>query len=115
MLILLTTTSLGWAVQKQYSPAKLLEVQRKTRQKVDMYLVNTPVMSEVLYYEILVRTDQSEYRAEYTPRHAEEELPESWVAGAELQIRLEKHYLILKRQDGGETRWILLKTTHIKK
>lgn len=79
-----------------------------------MYLVNNPVATEVPYYEITVRVGQTDYRAEYTPRHPEEELPDAWVNGAEVSVRLEKHHLLLKRPDGSELQWILLKKSPVK-
>jgi hypothetical protein len=103
-----------WAAQHEYSTGKILNVQRKTRQKVDMYLVNTPVGSEVPYFEITVRAGQIEYTAEYTPRHENDELPTEWVADSDVPVRLEKHSLFLKRSDGTELRWIVTKHKTIK-
>lgn len=114
LLALLFVSAVSWGVQPQYSPAKLIEVQRKTRQKVDMYLVNTPVTTEVPYFQITVRVDQTDYTAEYTPRHSEEQLPDSWVAGSDVMVRLEKHHLVLKRPDGSEFQWLLLKRSAVK-
>jgi hypothetical protein len=86
-----------------------MDVQRKTRDKVDMYLVNTPLTTAVPYFEITVRLNQTDYIAEYTPRQSGEELPGSWLAGADVQVRVEKRYLFLKRPDGSELRWIVIK------
>lgn len=102
-----------WGVEHQYITAKIAAVQRKTREKVDMYLVNTPVSTEIRYFELIVRLDKTEYTAEYTPRH-EEELPAEWVAGADIFVRLEKHSLFLKRSDGSEIRWTIVKRHAIK-
>ena len=102
------------AVQPHYSQAKLVKVERKTREKVNMYLVNTPVSTEVPYYQITLRLDQNDYKAEYTPRHPEEELPEAWVDGADVMVRTAKHHLFLKRPDGSELQWILLKRSPTK-
>jgi hypothetical protein len=107
-------TQLGWSVQKQYSTAQLVDVQRKTRDKVDMYLVNTPVTTPVPYFEIMVRLGNTDYVAEFTPRHEDEELPSDWVPGATVNVRLEKHYLFLKRFDGTEIKWIVTKRTRVK-
>ena len=81
------------AVQPHYSQAKLIGVERKTREKVNMYLVNTPVSTEVPYYQITVRLDQNDYKAEYTPRHPEEQLPETWVEGADVMVRVETSFV----------------------
>ncbi len=103
-----------WAAEHEYSTAKILNVERKTRQKVDMYLVNTPVGREVPYFEITLRAGQTEYTAEFTPRHENDELPAEWVADADVPVRLEKHSLFLKRTDGTELRWIVTKHKTIK-
>jgi hypothetical protein len=114
LLALLLPSAVLAAVHPQYSQAKLIEVERKTREKVNMYLVNTPVSTEVPYYQITVRLNQTDYKAEYTPRHPEEELPEAWVEGANVMVRTEKHHLILQRPDGSELQWILLKRSPAK-
>lgn len=99
---------------KQYSTGKVLDVQQKTRDKVDMYLVNTPVTTAVPYFEVTVRLGDTDYVAEYTPRHAEEQLPVDWVSGADVGVRLEKHSLFLKRTDGSEIRWIIVRRKRTK-
>jgi hypothetical protein len=114
LLALLLPPALLSAVQPQYSQAKLIQVERKTREKINMYLVNTPVSTEVPYYQITVRLDNIDYKAEYTPRHPEEQLPEPWVEGADVMVRVERHHLVLKRPDGSELQWILLKRTPAK-
>jgi hypothetical protein len=101
--------------QKSYSTGKFVDVQQKTREKVDMYLVNTPVTTAVLYFEVSVELDGIDYLAEYTPRHSGEELPEAWKAGENVQGRLEKHHLFLKRPDGSETQFIINKRSPVEK
>jgi hypothetical protein len=102
------------AVGHEFAKAKIVDVQHKTWQKVDMYLVNTPVMSEVPFFEMTVRLGETEYIAEYTPRHPEEELPAAWVAGADVPVQVEKHFLVAQRPDGGEIRWTILKHHTVK-
>ena len=97
------------AVEHHYSTAKIVDVQRKTREKVNMYLVNTPVGTEVPYFELTLRLNQTDYTAEFGPRHDDEELPAEWHSGADVSARLEKHYLFLKRSDGTELRWMITK------
>jgi hypothetical protein len=105
---------LSWGIQPQYTSAKLTHVERKTRERVDLYLVNTPVSSEVPYFEIIVQLNQTDYTAQFTPRHPKEELPSEWVAGADVRVRLEKHALFLKRPDGTELRWTVVKKVPVK-
>ena len=112
---LVTAVQIASAAEAHYSTAKIVDVQRKTREKVNLYLVNTPVSTEVPYFEITVRLQQTDYTAEYTPRHEDEELPADWTAGANTSMRLEKHYLFLKRSSGSELRWTITKQRPVKK
>jgi len=111
---LLLAVPLVAAVGHEFTKAKIVDVQHKTRQKVDMYLVNTPVMSEVPYFEMTLRLGETEYIAEYTPRHEDEELPAKWIAGADVPVQVEKHFLVVQRPDGGETRWTIMKHHAVK-
>jgi len=98
-----------FGVEKLYSTGKLIDVQQRTREKVDMYLVNTPITTAVPYFELRLQLGRTDYLAEYTPRHFEEELPPDWKAGANVEVRLDKRHLFLKRPDGSETQWIVTK------
>src|SRR3954453_16167550 len=117
--LILSVLSLTFAVpvlalDHQFTRGQIIDVQHKVRQKTEMYLVNTPITTDVPYFEIEIRLDQTDYIAEYNPRHPKEELPESWVAGAEIQVRAEKHHLFLKRPHGSEIQWIINKRIHVK-
>ena len=102
-------------VEKPYVTGKVLDVEQKSRDKVDMYLVNTPVLTAVPYFQISVEFGNIRYVAEYQPRHSAEELPESWRAGADVQGRVEKHYLYLQRPEGSEVKWIITRKIPISK
>lgn len=110
----LLAATLSWSAEQKFVTAKLIQAERKTREKVSMYLVNTPVSTEVPYFEIVVRMGEINYTAEYAPRRAEEELPPEWVAGADVQVRLDKHALFLKRADGPEIRWTVTRKNVVK-
>lgn len=103
-----------WAAEKQYTTGKLVNVQHKTRDRVDLYLVNTPVTTAVPYLEITLRLRDTEYVAEFTPRHEEDQMPSDWIPGAPVKVRKERHYLFLKRSDGTEMRWTITKHSRLK-
>jgi hypothetical protein len=105
----------SYGAQKPYSTGKFLDVQRKTRDKVDMYLVNTPVTTAVPYFEVSVEFGNMDYVAEYTPRHSSEELPEAWRPGESVQGRVDKHHVYLQRPDGSELTFIMTKHTNVEK
>ena len=109
----LLTAPLLLGVQKHYTTGKFLDVQQKSRDKVDMYIVNTPVTTAVPYFEISVELGETDYLADYTPRHSAEELPEAWRPGESVEARVEKHHLFLKRSDGSEMQWIITKRTPV--
>ena len=113
-LLLALSASVSWAAAHQYSTAKIVDVQRKTREKVNMYLVNTPIGTEVPYFELTLIMDKIQYTAEFTPRHEDEELPPEWIAGSDVSARIEKHALYLKRSDGLEFRWTITKHHPVK-
>jgi hypothetical protein len=105
--LLLAPRSFG--VEKSFGTGKLIAVEHKSRDKVDMYLVNTPVTTAVPYFELRLHLGATDYIAEYTPRHSEEELPGDWKPGSEVEARIDKRHLFLKRPDGSEMQWIITK------
>jgi hypothetical protein len=104
-----------YAAQKPYSTGKFLDIQQKTRDKVDLYLVNTPVTTAVPYFEVSIEFGNTDYIAEYTPRHSAEELPEAWRPGETVKGRVDKHHVYLQRPDGSELTFIIMKRTPVDK
>jgi hypothetical protein len=90
------------ALEKPHQAARIVDVQKKSRDRVLYYLVNTPVTQDEPYYEVSVRLSGTVYVAEYTPFHAAESLPADWSPGAAVQVRLAGHRLFLVRPDGTE-------------
>ena len=115
ILILSLAVPYSYGAQKPYSTGKFLEVKQKTRDKVDLYLVNTPVTTAVPYFEISVEFGNMDYVAEYTPRHSSEQLPEAWRPGENVQGRVDKHHLYLQRPDNSELTFIIVKRTSVEK
>jgi hypothetical protein len=103
------------ATQKPYVQGKFVAVRQKSRDRVDLYLVNTPITTAVPYFEITVEFGDVDYLAEYTPRHSGEELPEAWRAGAAVRGRVDKHHLYLLRPDGSEMQFIIEKKAPVGK
>jgi hypothetical protein len=99
----------GFGVEKSFGTGKLIAVEHKSREKVDMYLVNTPVTTAVPYFELRLHLGAIDYIAEYTPRHSEEELPADWRPGFDVEARCDKRHLFLRRPDGSEMQWIITK------
>jgi hypothetical protein len=97
------------ATQKPYAQGKFVAIQQKSRDRVDTYLVNTPITTAVPYFEITVEFGDVDYLAEYTPRHSGEELPEAWRPDEAVRGRVDKHHLYLLRPDGSEMQFIIEK------
>ncbi len=98
-----------YAVERSYQTATLVGVQQKHRSRVLYYIVNTPVTQEDPFYQVSVQLKSTIYEGEYTPRHAEESLPGNWKPGASIQARIEKHFMFLKRPDGSELQFVIVK------
>jgi hypothetical protein len=96
-----------WAAENRNQTGTILDVQRKAHTKVLYYLVNTPVTRDEPYFEVSVQIRDRIYTGEYLPRHAEELLPETWKPNAEVQLRLEKHSMYLRRPDGEESEFVI--------
>jgi hypothetical protein len=103
------------ATQKPYVQGKFVAIQQKSRDRVDMYLVNTPITTAVPYFEITVEFGDIDYLAEYTPRHSGEELPEAWRPDEAVRGRVDKHHLYLLRPDGSEIEFIIEKKASVGK
>jgi len=114
LILSLLVVPRGFGVEKPFSPGRVIDVQQKNRDKVDMYLVNTPVTTAVPYFEITVELGHTDYVAEFTPRHSQEQLPQDLKPGADVEVRLEKRHLFLKRPDGAEMQWIITKRIPVK-
>ena len=115
ILMLSLAVPYSYGAQKPCSTGKFLDVKQKTRDKVDLYLVNTPVTTAVPYFEISVEFGNTDYVAEYTPRHSSEQLPEAWRPVESAQGRVDKHHLYLQRPDNSELIFIIVKRTSVEK
>lgn len=109
--ILVSVPNLG-AADKQYQSGRILNVEKKSHEKILYYLVNTPVTQEDPYYELLLQLNNFVYDCEYTPRHAADKLPEGWLPDTEAKIRVaDKRHLFVEGPDGFELQLIVLKRT----
>jgi hypothetical protein len=109
-LMLLLAAGLG-AVQSGFQAMTIVRASQKTRDRVIYYVVDTPLYREDPYFEVEVSVNGTNILAEYEPRDAWEMLPEPWKAGAVVQGRVEGHSLFLKRPNGTELRFVIVKRT----
>jgi hypothetical protein len=98
------------AVEPQYQDAVLVRVEQKVNTRVLYYIVNTPITKDEPYYEVSLRLKDTLYVARYTPRHADDTLPEGWKAGSTVQARVDGRHLLIKSSGGAD--WKFLITNH---
>ncbi len=111
LLLAVGLAAAAQAVEKPYQTAKIVEVQRKVETRVLYYLVNTPVTQDDPYYEVRIQLGNAVYRAVYKPGHKDETLPEEWKAEAEVQAKVDGRHLYLKRSNGQEVEFAIVKRT----
>ncbi len=98
------------AAEKQYEKGRIVTVEKKARERVLYYLVNTPVTQDDPYYELSLQQSNWLYLAEYTPRHAADSLPDEWKPGTEVQMKLaDKHHAWVKGPGGYELQLTVVK------
>jgi hypothetical protein len=98
------------AAEKQYGTGRIVSVEKKSRERVLYYLVNTPVTQDDPYYELSLQQSPWLYLAEYTPRHAADSLPDEWKRGTEVQMKLaDKHHALVRVPGGSELQLTIVK------
>jgi hypothetical protein len=90
------------AITNQYQKGKIVDVQQKVNTRVLYYQVNTPVTQDDPYYEVSVQLGDTTYVGQFTPRHASDTLPEDLIVSADVEARIDKRHMFLKRPSGVE-------------
>jgi hypothetical protein len=99
------------AAEKQYQAGRILTVEKKFHTRVLYYLVNTPITQDDPYYEISLQLGNVQYLAEYTPRHAADELPDGWIDDTEVQMKFtDKRHVLVRRSGGMDLQLLVVKT-----
>jgi hypothetical protein len=111
-LVLLAVLCPAFGIQKEYSTGRLIEVEERYRDRVLLYQVNTPIMTEDPYYVVSVQVGSVVYEAEYLPRDIRQPFPGFWEIDDNVLLRVDKHFLYLKRPDGTEAKFLITGTTH---
>ena len=114
LFLLLLIVALGTysaAVESGYQPLTIIRAEVKTRDRVLLYLVNTPIYQQDPYFEVAVRAGDQILIGERDPEKKWEMLPFDWKPGAAVLGRADKHHLFLKRPDGTEMKFIITRRT----
>jgi len=111
-LLLLSALPPALGIQKEYATGKIVDIQERSRDRVLLYLVNTPIMTEDTYYTATVEVNGTVYEAEFLPHDLRQPFPGFWKANDDVSLRVDKHFLYLKRSDGTEAKFLITSTTH---
>src|SRR4029077_19712531 len=77
-ILLLAAASAAYGVQREYVAGTILEIRELERDRVQLYVVNTAIMTEEPYYTLAVDVDGTRYEGEFLPRNSHEMLPSFW-------------------------------------
>lgn len=112
LLLVVLSASLD-AVESGELPMTIVRAEQKLRDRVVAWVIDTPIYQQDPYFEVAVRAGDKILEAEYEPQSAWETLPDFWKPGVEVQGRVRGHSLFLKRPNGVEIRFIILKRTAV--
>jgi hypothetical protein len=101
------------AVESGYQPLTIVRAEQKTRDRLLLYLVDTPIYNEDPYFEVEVRSGGRSLVAERDPERKSEMLPIDWKPGANVKGRVDKHHLYLQRPNGTEVQFLIVRRTKI--
>jgi hypothetical protein len=116
LLVALLLLSLGagmYAVESGEVTMTIVSAEQKTRDRVVAWVNDTPIYQPDVYFHVVVRAGDKLLEAEYEPVSQWETLPVFWKPGVEVQGRVRGHSLFLKRPNGAETRFVILKRTAV--
>ena len=108
-LFLLIIGASAYAVESGEQPMTIVRAEQKTRDRVVAWVVDTPIYQQDPYFEVVVQVGGKLLQAERDPENAFETLPVFWKPGVKVQGRVRGHSLFLKRPNGVETRFVILK------
>jgi hypothetical protein len=108
-LLLLGLGAGAYAVESGFQPMTIVRAEQKTRDRVVAWVVDTPIYQQDVYFAVAVRAGDKLLEAEYDPQNAWETLPVFWKPGVKVQGRVRGHSLFLKRPNGVEMRFVILK------
>ncbi len=107
-VFVLAALSTAHGAQREWVTGKILGLQQHERDRVQLYIVNTPIMSEDPYFTLAVDVNGMRYEGEFLPHSMREFTPGFWNAGENVVLRLDKHFMYLKREDGSEAKFLII-------
>ena len=106
--LVVLAVSAGSAAQREYVSGTILELRQEERDRVQLYIVNTAIVTPEPYYTIAIDVNGTRYEGEFLPHNRHEMLPSFWKADENVSLRLDKHFMYVKREDGSEVKFLIL-------
>jgi hypothetical protein len=111
LLLLVGVGASCFAVESGYQALTIVRAEQKTRDRVLLYLVDTPIYQEDPYFEVAVRAGDQVLVGQRDPEKKWEMLPVNWKRGATVWGRADKHHLYLQCPDGTDMRFLIVHRT----
>ena len=112
-LLLLGLGAQSYAVESGELTMTIVSAEQRTRDRVVAWVNDTPIYQEDPYFSVVVRAGDKLLEGEYEPMSQWETLPVFWKPGVQVQGRVRGHSLFLKRPNGVEIRFVILKRTAV--
>jgi hypothetical protein len=112
-LLLLNLGAELYAVENGEVTMTIVRAEEKKRDRVVAWVNDTPIYQQDPYFDVAVRAGDQVLEGEYEPQSAWETLPVFWKPGVQVQGRVRGHSLFLKRPNGAEIRFVILKRTAV--
>ncbi len=108
-LVVLVVCVTSYAVESGEQPMTIVRAKRTLRDRVVAWVNDTPIYQQDPYFEVTVRAGDQLLAAEYQPMSTWETLPVFWKPGVKVQGRVHGHSLFLKRPNGIDLRFVIVK------
>jgi hypothetical protein len=108
-LLVISWSAATYSVESGELPMTIVHADGKLRDRVFAWINDTPLYQQDPYFSVAVRAGDKIFEGEYDPQSAWETLPVFWKPGVEVQGRVKGHSLFLKRPNGVEIRFVILK------
>ncbi|HWZ83372.1 MAG TPA: hypothetical protein VNW47_12135 [Terriglobales bacterium] len=112
-LLLVVLAARSYAAEPGEIPMTIVRAETTLRDRVVAWVNDTPIYQQDPYFEVAVRAGDKVLEGEYQPSSQWETLPEFWKPGVEVEGRVKGHSLFLKRPNGVEIRFVILKRTAV--
>ena len=112
-LLLLSVGARFYAVENGELTMTIVRAEEKKRDRVVAWVNDTPIYQQDPYFDVAVRAGDKVLEGEYEPSSQWETLPIFWKPGVKVQGRVRGHSLFLKRPNGVEIRFVILKRNTI--